>query len=107
MILTVDEVKTHLRIEDDDEDEYIAGLIRQAQSTAEDFCRVSFEPITEMDDQGNETTIAAPEPVRLAVLLMVSHYFENRDNPDRAVYGTMRIAFENLLYPYRDPEKVF
>ncbi len=94
MILTVDEVKIHLRIEDDEEEEYIEGLIRQAQAAAEDFCRVSFE-----DD--------APEPVRLAVMLMVSHYYENRDNPDRAVYGTMRIAFENLLYPYRDPDKMF
>ncbi len=43
MILSVDEVKEHLRIEDDDEDEYIEGLIRQAQATAEDFCRVSFD----------------------------------------------------------------
>lgn len=99
MILSVDEVKEHLRIEDDDEDEYIEGLIRQAQATAEDFCRVSFEY------EGTEQL--APEPVRLAVLLMVSHYFENRDNPERAVYGTMRIAFENLLYPYRDPDKMF
>ena len=94
MILTVDEVKTHLRIEDDDEDDYLAGLIAQAQAVAEDFCRSEFED-------------PAPEPVRLAVMLMVSHYYENRDNPDRAVYGTMRIAFENLLYPYRDPDKMF
>ena len=94
MILEVDEVKTHLRIEDDEEDDYIETLIKQAQAAAEDFCRVSFEDST-------------PEPVRLAVMLMVSHYYENRDNPDRAVYGTMRIAFENLLYPYRDPDKMF
>lgn len=40
-------------------------------------------------------------------MLMVSHYYENRDNPDRQVYVTMRIAFENLLYPYRDPAKMF
>ncbi len=102
MILSVDEVKEHLRIEDDDEDEYIAGLIRQAQATAEDFCRVSFDAF---DIEGGNPM--APESVRLAVLLMVSHYFENRDNPERAVYGTMRIAFENLLYPYRDPDKMF
>ena len=101
MILSVDEVKTHLRIETDEEDSYLASLIVQAQSTAEDFCRTAFG----VDDAGNE--ISAPEPVRLAVLLMVSHYYENRDNPDRAVYGTMRIAFENLLYPYRDPDKMF
>ena len=94
MIVTVDEVKTHLRIQYDDEDAYLESLIRQAQATAEDYCRVQFsEP--------------APEPVRLAVLLFVSHYYENRDNPDRAIYATMRIAFENLLYPYRDPVKRF
>ena len=94
MIVTVDEVKTHLRIQHDEEDGYLESLIRQAQATAEDYCRVQFsEP--------------APEPVRLAILLFVSHYYENRDNPDRVMYATMRVAFENLLYPYRDPDKMF
>ena len=94
MILTIEEVKAHLRIQHDEEDELIEGFIAQAQAVAEDYCRVQFED-------------TAPEPVRLAVLLMVSPYYENRDNPDRQVYMTMRIAFENLLYPYRDPAKMF
>ena len=94
MILTIEEVKAHLRIQHDEEDELNEGFIAQAQAVAEDYCRVQFED-------------TAPEPVRLAVLLMVSHYYENRDNPDRQVYMTMRIAFENLLYPYRDPAKMF
>ena len=94
MVVTVDEVKTHLRIQQDEEDGYIDRLIAQAQAAAEDYCRVQFyDP--------------APEPVRLAVLLMVSHFYENRDNPDRQVYLTMRMAFQNLLYPYRDPMKMF
>jgi len=97
MILTVDEVKAHLRIENDDEDELIESLIKQAQAAAEDYCRLSFEEV----NQG------VPEPVRLAVLLMVAHYYENRDNADRQLYVTMRMAFQNLLYPYRDPEKMF
>ncbi|MBR5879485.1 MAG: head-tail connector protein [Akkermansia sp.] len=94
MILTIEEVKAHLRIQHDEEDDLIEGFIAQAEAVAEDYCRVQF-------------TDPAPEPVRLAVLLMVSHYYENRDNPDRQVYMTMRIAFENLLYPYRDPAKMF
>jgi len=65
MVVTVEEVKTHLRIQYDNEDAYLESLIRQAQATAEDYCRVAFED-------------PAPEPVRLAVLLMVSHYYENR-----------------------------
>ena len=94
MVVTVDEVKTHLRIQHDEEDEYIGSLIAQAQAAAEDYCRVQFSD-------------PAPEPVRLAVLLMVSHFYENRDHPDRQVYLTLRMAFQNLLYPYRDPNKMF
>ena len=94
MIVSEDEVKVHLRIQHDEEDEYIGSLIAQAQAAAEDYCRMQFSD-------------PAPEPVRLAVLLMVSHFYENRDNPDRQVYLTMRMAFQNLLYPYRDPAKMF
>ena len=71
MIVTVDEVKTHLRIEHDEEDAYIESLIQQAQTAAEDYCRVSFETT---DDEGNP--VDPPEPVRLAVILMTSFYYE-------------------------------
>ena len=95
MIVSVEDVRAHLRIEHDDEDDYIEGLIKQAQAAAEDYCRVLF---TEDD---------APEPVRLAVMLMVSHYYENRDNPDRFVFRTMMAAFTSLLYPHRDVTLMF
>ena len=94
MILTVDEVKAHLRIEDD-EDAYLESLIRQGQAVAEDYCRVSFE------------TDPVAQPVRLAVLLFVSHYYENRDISERSVYNAMMTAFHNLLYPYRAVDKMF
>jgi uncharacterized phage protein (predicted DNA packaging) len=94
MVVTIAEVKAHLRIQHDDEDEYLSSLIAQAQSVAEDYCRVTLP-----DD--------APPAVRLALLLMISHYYENRDNPDKHVYLAMRTAFENLLYPHRDVTKFF
>jgi len=94
MIVTVPEAKAHLRIESDEENTFIESLIAQAQAVAEDYCRVTF-------------TEPAPEPVRLAVLLMVAHYYENRDTPERQIYVTLRMAFENLLYPYRDMTKMF
>jgi len=94
MVLTVDEAKQHLRIEYDEEDELIEKLIAQAQAAAEDFCRVSFE-----ED--------VPEPVRLACLLFVSYHYENRDISDMTTYKSMRMAFEHLLYPHRDPAQMF
>jgi len=94
MVLTVEEAKQHLRIEYDEEDELFEKLILQAQAAAEDFCRVSFE-----ED--------VPEPVRLACLLFVSYHYENRDIPDMTTYKSMRMAFEHLLYPHRDPAQMF
>ena len=94
MILTVEQAKAHLRLQHDEEDAFLASLICQAQAVAEDYCRLAFD----------ET---APQAVRLAVLLMVSHYYENRDNPDKQTYLTMRMAFENLLYPHRNIDLMF
>ncbi len=104
MIVTVDEVKTHLRIQHDEEDDYIEGLILQAQTAAEDYCRVAFESA---DEQDQPVEHIVPEPVRLAVILMASFYYENRDIPDMTTYKAMRMAFDSLLYPYRDPKKMF
>ena len=81
MAVTVDEVKAHLRIQHDEEDGFILSLIAQAQAAAEDFCRVEFA-----ED--------APQPVRLAMLLLPP-------------CGARTGPFENLLYPYRDPDKMF
>ena len=75
MIVTVDEVKTHLRIQCDEEDDYLTSLIAQAQVAAEDYCRTQF-----------------PDPA---------------PEPDMTTYKAMRMAFDSLLYPYRDPEKMF
>ena len=143
MVLTVDEVKRHLRIDNDDEDALIEGLIRLAQAAAEDYCRVSFdretteptmetaseaesrtesepaeqsgsepsyEPETEpAPENGQETSEpeTVPEPVRLACLLFVSYHYENRDIPDMVTWKSMRMAFEHLLYPHRDPAQMF
>ena len=104
MIVTVDEIKAHLRIEHDEEDAYIESLIKQAQTAAEDYCRVPFEAV---DENGDPIPTGVPEPVRLAVILMTSFYHENRDIPDMTTYNATRMAFDNLLYRYRDPAKMF
>ena len=94
MIVSVDELKGHLRIQHDEEDSLMESLLLQAQAVANDFCR------TEYDTE-------APEPVRLAVLLMASHFYENRDNSDKAAFMTMQMAFHALLYPHRAIEDMF
>lgn len=94
MIVTVDELKTHLRIQHDDEDGLLESLLRQAKAVANDYCRTDFD-----ED--------APEPVRLAVLLMAAHFYEYRDSSDKTAFTTMIAAFRALLYPYRVIENMF
>ena len=94
MIVSVDELKTHLRIQHSEEDSLLESLIAQAQAVAENICREAFE---------ND----APEPVRLAVILMASYFYENRDLSDKTGYTTMYAAFQALVSPYEIPEKMF
>ena len=95
MIVSVSELKMHLRIQTDEEDTLLESLLAQAQAAAEDRCRTAFEDAN------------APEPVRLAVILMTSHFYENRDCSDKAAYATMNAAFASLLSPYLPPERMF
>jgi uncharacterized phage protein (predicted DNA packaging) len=94
MMVTVPELKAHLRIQHDEEDSLLESLIMQAQAAANDYCRTEFDA-------------DAPEPVRLAVLLMASHFYEYRDSSDKAAYATMLNAFHALLYPHRTIEQMF
>ena len=94
MTVSVAELKTHLRIQHDEEDGLLESLLKQAQAAANDFCRTDFD-----ED--------APEPVRLAILLMAAHFYEDRDSSDKAAYATMLSAFHALLYPYRVIEEMF
>ena len=93
MAVTVDEIKTHLKIEHNDEDGYLSALITAAQATAEDFCRHSFAE--EM-----------PEPVRLAIYLYVGFMYTYREGADQSVYRAMKQAFDALLWPHRDPDQI-
>ena len=96
MIVTLAELKAHLRILTNDEDTLLTSLIAQATTAASDYCRIDWLKEDEV-----------PETVRLAVLLMVSHFYEYRDSSDKSAYTTMLSAFQTLLYPNRKLEGFF
>ena len=83
---TLAETKMHLRVDHDDEDSYIAGLIDAAEAAVLDYLDVE-----ELPDAG---------PVMAAVLLLVGAVYENREAlTDRPMAGNP--LFERLLNPYR------
>lgn len=94
MIVSVLELKAHLRIQHEEEDALLASLLAQAQAAAEEFCRTSFD-----ED--------APQTARLAVLLMASFFYECRDLSEKNGFNIMTAAFRALLYPHRSAEQLF
>ena len=93
-MVTLEELKAHLRIEHDEENDYLSALLAMAKAAAEDFCLRTFEE-------------QSPEAVRLAVLLYASHFYTNRENNEMVAYQAMTQAFQALLWPYRDLQKLF
>jgi hypothetical protein len=93
-MVSLSELKAHLRIESGEEDALLSSLIQAAKAACEAFCMTSFEE-------------PAPEPVRLAILLFCGHFHSNRESGDKNAYDAMITAFRALLWPYRDPTKLF
>ena len=81
-VVGLTDIKEYLRIDGEEEDLLLAGLLRSAQAHCEDYLK-------------NSLTDEAPAPVKQAVLLLVSHFYAQRlGEPVPAVVYT-------LLAPYR------
>ncbi len=81
--ISLKEAKDFLRLEYTDEDDYIESLIKTAREMCESYMRKQI-------DVAN-----CPERVRQAMLLIVGHFYENRETDTnnelpRTVYRLLR-----------------
>ena len=89
-MLTLEETKLHLRVDHNDEDALILGLMAAATTATAEYLN--------MDEAQLTTTVISP--VRAAALLMVAGLYENReDQTDRQLYRND--TYYRLLAPYR------
>ena len=65
--ISLTEAKAFLRLEYTDEDKYIESLIKTAREMCESYMRKQID------------TANCPERVRQAMLLIVGHFYENRE----------------------------
>lgn len=87
-MVTLTQVKHHLRIDGDEEDEYLVHLIDAARVSIEKDLRRTFEG-------------EVPPPVQHAALLLIGHYYENREEASAMSLHTIPRASRSLLSPYR------
>lgn len=97
-VLTLPEIKTHLRLEADEtaEDALLASLNEAAHDHAEQYLGRS---IPWDDDEG--ATVDVPASVKAAELLIVGDLYENREAQMVGVTVESNPTVERLLHFYR------
>lgn len=92
--VTLDELKRHLRIDTNDEDEYLTDLMAHATAACADFCLLDALPDP------------APLPAKRAVLLYAGYLHADREGWDADKADAMLAVAHSLLWPYRDLTKL-
>ena len=97
-VLTLDEIKTHLRIELDDasRDAELARLESAALDHAQQYIG---RAIPWLDDIGDP--VAVPESVKQALLLMIAEFDQVREKSVTGTIYTPIKTAENMLHFYR------
>lgn len=87
MLVTLDEVKTYLRVDSLDDNDLIESLIESAEKLCMDIARVN-----------NDTLISEIPTTRLAILYAVTYLYEHRESPD---YKELTSMLRVLLFAIR------
>jgi uncharacterized phage protein (predicted DNA packaging) len=97
-MLTLDEAKTHLRLDGSDEDTYIQGLVSVAQEYIEAV--ITPAPV----DGVAQPVPTVTETQRHACRLLVGHWYENREAVSDEAGSEAPLAVRMLLAVNRPPE---
>jgi uncharacterized phage protein (predicted DNA packaging) len=96
-VITLQDLKDHLRILTDAEDAYLAGLIETATAYVEGDLDASF---TDMES----TPAGIPLPLKQALLFLCAHWYEERQpvTSGVAVSQPIPLAYESIINKYRN-----
>jgi len=91
-MMTLDDVKLHLRVDHDDEDDTISLYLDAAINGVANYLNAEYDDLATDPD--------TPAPIKAAVLLAVGDLYENREGQaDRQLFSNS--TYERLLAPYR------
>ncbi|MDU2503946.1 MAG: head-tail connector protein [Peptoniphilus harei] len=89
-MITLEEVKSYLRVDFDDEDEMIKSLIQSSIKHSMDVSRVDSEEDLSKNPNG-----------KIAVLYMTAYLYEHREEAD---YSELNLTLRALLFGMRKAE---
>lgn len=114
-VVSLDTVKTYLKVDSSDEDALIGILLKSAEQLVMDVARLSASEWTTIqkvttDDDGNVLTIHTGkmkpaeiiqmrELLRIAILYTVGYLYEHREEAD---HHDLTLTLRNLLFAIRE-----
>lgn len=101
MIVSLTEIKTHLRIDHSDSDADLLLYIDAAEGHVANFLNRSLESWGEHGSPIGSPSVSVPEPVRHAIKMHVGDLYENREAATVDVQIHLHPTTERLLFPYR------
>ncbi|HCM2949795.1 head-tail connector protein [Klebsiella pneumoniae] len=100
MSTTIEMLRAQCRIDIDDttEDEVLTLYYGAARRKAESFInRHLYEEVPETDPDG----LVIADDILLALMLLVGHWYENREESSDAAKTSIPFGFTSLIEPYR------
>lgn len=97
-LITLEEAKTHLRVDNDDDDKDIALKITAASAAV-----LNYITDKKFIDEDGSLSGDVPADIKSATLIMLGYLYAQRDNNDNGEYthGMLPMPVTSLLYPYR------
>lgn len=87
MIVDLDEMKQYLRVDFDDDDEFLINALFSAESLCADIARLSVE---ELEKQS---------VAKIAIMYAVAYLYEHREDAD---HHALTISLRSLLFGIRE-----
>lgn len=88
MMLSLDEVKLYLKVDQDDEDDIITGVILSAERMVADILRSDTD------------TLVENQPItKIAVLYATAYLYEHREDAD---YHNLMLSLRAMLFGVRE-----
>lgn len=91
--VTLEEVKQHCRVDFDEDDELLCTYIAAAREWAEGFLNIQL-----VFKEGNPDPIEVKQTWKQAILLMVGHWYANRENTTQQSLKEIPHGVKDLLW---------
>lgn len=104
-LVTLQQVKEVLRIDEDDDDAMLTLMIGAASRRVIQHLKGQASVVLDLDSGGDPVSGGVPDDVALATIMLVGYFFKNQDQDPEGDFqlGKLPLPVKAILYMLRDP----